>query len=190
MANKPVNYVNNKDFYEAMVKYRQSVKNAEAAGKQKPRVPEYVGRCILQISERLSLKYQFRRYSYRDELIGDGVTACIRYIDNFDPDRYKNPFAYFTQITFNAFINRLNKEQTHQYVKARMMKESSTDPGLQDEITDSDPMNGVIDAFENRMAARKKRAAESKARKAAETDLDFDFDEEEILEAAGEDLKD
>lgn len=168
MPGRTRNYVNNKDLYAAMVKYRKAVQAAEASGTPKPRVPEYVGDCISQIGENLAHKYQFRHYSYKEEMIGDGILACIRYIDNFNTEKYDNPFAYFTTIMYNAFINRLNSEQEEQYIKARLMKEAHTDPAQVDEITDSDPVNGVIEAFEARMAARKKRTAESKARKLAE----------------------
>lgn len=175
--NKPVNYINNKQFYEAMVKYRDSVLEAEREGKPKPRVPNYIGHCIMQIGERLSYKYQFRSYSYREELVYDGIEACIRYIDNFNPDKSTNPFAYFTQVTYNAFINRLNREQEQQYIKARLMKEMRSQTTTKDDITDSDPMNDVITAFERRIASKKARAAEAKARKLAEKSEDLDIED-------------
>lgn len=158
-------YVRNKDLYPAMVKYRQSVLQAEQDGKPKPRVPEYIGACILKIAERLATKHKYRYYSYTDEMIMDGVTACIRYIDNYDPDRYDNPFAYFSSIINNAFINRLNLEQKNQYVRARLMRdvtEVGVSDNLDSEFADSDGSTNVIEAFERRMADRKMKAAEKK----------------------------
>jgi DNA-directed RNA polymerase specialized sigma24 family protein len=162
-------YVSNKDLYAAMLKYKESIKLAEEQNKPKPRVPEYIGRCILLIGQRLATKPSFRRYSYAEELIGDGTLACIRYIDNFNCERSNNPFAYFTQIMMNAFINRLNGEQKQQYVRARLTKESMSilnevpDVSVTaTEFIDSDPNNNVIDNFERRMAERKKRSSQKK----------------------------
>ena len=167
MAQKE-HYVSNKDLYQAMLKYHTSVQEARAAGREKPRVPEYVGRCIMLIGQRLATKPNFRKYSYTEEMQGDGNLACIRYIDNFNPHKYQNPFAYFSQIMVHAFVGRLNAEQKQQYVKARLMKdvtEVANDLGIDNmdsEVTDSDPTNNVIEAFERRMADRKAKAAQKK----------------------------
>jgi DNA-directed RNA polymerase specialized sigma24 family protein len=121
------------------------------------------------IGERLATKPNFRKYSYTEEMQGDGNLACIRYIDNFNPEKSQNPFAYFTQIMVHAFVGRLNTEQKQQYVKARLMKdvtEVATELGIDNmdsEVTDSDPTNNVIEAFERRMADRKAKAAKNKA---------------------------
>lgn len=161
-----------------MCEYRKKVLEAESEGKERPRVPEYIGRCIKLIGEGLASKPNFRKYSYNEELSGDGNLACIRYIHNFNPEKYDNPFAWFTQIHFNAFINRLNLEQKHQYVRARLMKDmvsylsenvGPAAPASKDgttDITDSDPVNNVIESFERRMSERKARAAKNAKEKA------------------------
>lgn len=162
-------YVSNKALYAAMVNYCAALKKADAENKPRPRVPEYIGECILLIGERLATKPNFRKYSYTEEMVGDGVLACIRYIHNFNPEKSQNPFAYFTQIIMSAFINRLNVEQKQQYVRARLMKDAlSVLNEIPDvsitatEFTDSDPNNNVIENFERRMADRKKRSSAKK----------------------------
>lgn len=114
---KKVHYVNNKTLYEEMVKYRNAVKSAAAEGKSKPQIPRYIGECLLMICNKLSTKPNFMNYSYRDDMVADGIENCIGAIDNFDPDKSTNPFAYFTQIAWNAFIRRIQKEKKQSYIK-------------------------------------------------------------------------
>lgn len=117
-----VHYVDNAKFLEEMTKYRQSVLLAKEEGKIKPRVPNYIGECFLKIANHLAYKSNFINYSYREEMISDGIENCITYIDNFDPEKSKNPFAYFTQITYYAFLRRIAKEKRQQETKYRYMK--------------------------------------------------------------------
>lgn len=104
-------YVDNKDFLKAITEYRERVIESKAAGEEKPRVPEYLGECMVKIANHLAYKSNFVNYTFRDEMILDGIENCITYIDNFDPEKSKNPFAYFTQITYYAFIRRIQKEK-------------------------------------------------------------------------------
>jgi len=87
------------------------VHKADAEGVPRPYVPNYIGECIMKIATHLSYKPNFINYTFRDEMILDGIENCITYIDNFDPAKSKNPFAYFTQITYYAFIRRIQKEK-------------------------------------------------------------------------------
>ena len=54
-------------------------------------------------------------------MISDGIENCLQYMDNFDPEKSKNPFAYFTQIIYYAFIRRIQKEKKQQQVKQKMI---------------------------------------------------------------------
>ena len=110
-------YVNNADFLAAIVEMRAKNKEAEEKGLPKPIVSNYIGECILKIATHLSYKPNFINYSYRDDMILDGVENCIQYIDNFNPDKSNNPFAYFTQIIYYAFLRRIQKEKKQLYVK-------------------------------------------------------------------------
>lgn len=112
-------YVDNKEFLAAITEYREKVQAAEKAGKDKPRVTEYLGECMVKIANHLAYKSNFVNYTFRDEMILDGIENCITYIDNFDPEKSKNPFAYFTQITYYAFIRRIQKEKKQMDTKKK-----------------------------------------------------------------------
>ena len=110
-------YVDNKQFLAAMIEFRDSVLAAEAAGEERPKVPYYVADCIMKIATHLSYKPNFINYTFREEMISDGIENCLQYIDNFNPEKSKNPFAYFTQITYYAFLRRIQKEKKYLYTK-------------------------------------------------------------------------
>lgn len=119
MAKKRVkhDYVDNKKFFKAMCDYKDIVADAENEGSERPIVPNYVAECIMKIATHLSHKPNFVNYTFRDDMICDGIENCLQYIDNFDPDKSNNPFAYFTQIIYFAFIRRIQKEKKQLYVK-------------------------------------------------------------------------
>lgn len=112
---KPVNYVDNEKFYKAIVDYRQQLKEAREQGKEPPRIPDYIGECFLKIGNHLARLPKFANYSFKDEMIADGVENCIRYFEVFDPSVGINPFAYFTTTFFRAFIRRINSEEKARY---------------------------------------------------------------------------
>ena len=113
-------YVNNKEFLEEMTKFRDKVLDAKRNGKNRPRVPDAIGIKIMKIATHLSHKPNFINYTFREEMISDGIENCLQYIDNFNPDKSKNPFAYFTQIIYFAFIRRIQKEKKNLYIKYKM----------------------------------------------------------------------
>jgi len=94
---------------------------AEEEGKRRPTVTNYIGECYLKIANHLSYRPNFINYTYRDDMISDGIENCLQYMDNFDPAKSKNPFAYFTQIIYYAFIRRIQKEKKQQQVKQKMI---------------------------------------------------------------------
>lgn len=118
------NYVDNKQLYAVIIDYKARVAEAKANGTSKPQIPNYVGECILLIAQRLSTKPNFVNYSYRDEMVSDGIENCISYFDNFDPAKSDNPFAYFTQIIYYAFLRRIQKEKKQVYIKHKTAENS------------------------------------------------------------------
>lgn len=112
-------YIDNAVFYSAMVKFNDEFKTAQKQGLDNPRVSEYIGKCLLDISTNLSLRREFVGYSFRDDMIQDGCENCLTYINNYDPKKSKNPFAYFTQIIYFAFLRRIGKELKQSYIKAK-----------------------------------------------------------------------
>tara|TARA_B110000211_G_scaffold9108_1_gene9714 strand:- start:17300 stop:17842 length:543 start_codon:yes stop_codon:yes gene_type:complete len=128
-------YVNNKEFFAAICAFRESVIIAKAEEKPRPRVTEYIGHCIKEISVNLSRKPNFMNYRFREEMIGDGIENSLMYIDNFNPEKSQNPFAYFTQIIYYAFLRRIQKEKTQLYTKYKLMEDmdwSTYEKGLSD----------------------------------------------------------
>ena len=114
-------YVDNKKFLIAMTEYRELRIKAEEEGKKRPQVTNYIGECYLKIANHLSYRPNFINYTYRDDMISDGIENCLQYMDNFDPAKSKNPFAYFTQIIYYAIIRRIQKEKKQQQVKQKMI---------------------------------------------------------------------
>ncbi len=127
MAAKKEHYVNNKEFLAAMVEYKKSVNEAKKAGKDKPPVTDYIGSCFLKIANHLSYRPNFINYTFRDDMISDGIENCLQYLDNFDPKTSNNPFAYFTQIIYYAFVRRIQKEKKQITIKQRMIAEANYD---------------------------------------------------------------
>src|SRR6056300_259011 len=127
MSAKKEHYVNNKDFLAAMTEYRKLVQEAKNKGVQKPPVTDYIGECFLKIANHLSYRPNFINYTYRDDMISDGIENCLQYLNNFNPEKSNNPFAYFTQIIYYAFIRRIQKEKKQVIIKQRMIAESNYD---------------------------------------------------------------
>ncbi len=124
---KSEHYVNNKEFLEALVIYRQSCFRSKEAGLPKPRITNYLGECFLKIATHLSYKPNFVNYMFRDDMISDGVENCVQYIHNFDPEKSSNPFAYFTQIIHYAFLRRIQKEKKQLDIKTKIIERTGFD---------------------------------------------------------------
>ena len=124
---KKEHYVNNKQFLEALIQYREQCREAQEDGLSNPRIPEYIGDCFLKIATHLSYKPNFVNYMFKDDMICDGVENCITYIDRFDPEKGTNPFAYFTQIIYYAFLRRIQKEKKQLEIKNKILEKSGYD---------------------------------------------------------------
>ena len=120
-------YVNNKEFLAAIVAYKLDILEAEKLGNPKPRITNYLGECFLKIATHLSYKPNFVNYMFKDDMICDGIENCVQYINNFDPDKSKNPFAYFTQIIHYAFLRRIQKEKKQLEIKQKIIERSGFD---------------------------------------------------------------
>ena len=127
MAAKKEHYVNNKEFLEAMKAYKKSVNKAKREKKDKPPVTNYIGSCFLKIANHLSYRPNFINYTFRDDMVSDGIENCLQYLDNFNPAKSSNPFAYFTQIIYYAFIRRIQKEKKQTTIKHKLIMDSNYD---------------------------------------------------------------
>jgi hypothetical protein len=128
-------YVDNKRLYGEMIHFINSCKAATLEEERRPKIPEYIGECIFKIATKLATKPNFSSYTYKDEMISDGIEVCIRYLHNFDPDKSSNPFAYFTQIIYYAFLQRIQKEKKQAYIKAKSFENSAIMNELVDDPT-------------------------------------------------------
>lgn len=145
-------YVDNKAFLEALIQYRKDIRIAKREALEKPKVPEFVGECILKIAQHLSFKPNFLNYSYREDMVGDAVENCLLYIDNFNPAKSKNPFSYFTQISFYAFVRRILREKKQLYVKYKCIQNSSEfESYVNQEHDDKDYDNTYIEFLRRNM---------------------------------------
>jgi hypothetical protein len=98
----------------------------------------------MKIAEGLSHKPNFINYTYRDEMMSDGIENCLMYFGNFDPTKSKNPFAYFTQIIYFAFLRRISKEKKQTYVKYKATQQM----GILDEFEMLELEDGTTRQFE------------------------------------------
>ena len=137
---KKEHYVNNVEFLNALQEYKNEVAEANALGKDAPPITEYIGKCFLDIATGLSFRPNFINYTYKDEMISDGIENCWQYCHNFDPEKSKNPFSYFTQIIYYAFIRRIEREKKQSYIKHKLTYES----GILDELLKLDPSDTKI----------------------------------------------
>ena len=118
------NYINNKTLYASMIEHRNMLEESISKGKNKPQVSNYIGQSILLICNNLAKKPNFSGYTYKQEMISDGIIDCIAAVDNFNPEKTNNPFAYFTQIAWNAFLRRIAKEKKQTYIKHKNFENS------------------------------------------------------------------
>ena len=126
MARKKQHYVDNEKFLVVMTDYREKYLQAKDEEEELPIIPDYAGECFLKIAERLSHRPNFINYAFREEMVSDGIENCVMYASNFNPEKSTNPFAYFTQIIYFAFLRRIEKEKKQLYIKYKTMEEHSS----------------------------------------------------------------
>ena len=129
---KSIHYVNNADFSTAVVSYVEKVEKARKEETDIPKVPDYIAQCFLRIEEGLSHKANFIRYTYREEMVMDAVENCLKAIGNYNLEAATrtgkpNAFAYFTQITWYAFLRRITKEKKQQEIKLKYLTKSGVE---------------------------------------------------------------
>jgi|TARA_R110001583_G_scaffold59311_3_gene176515 hypothetical protein len=120
-------YVDNKEFFVAMSEWKNEVNEANGSEEPRPPINEYIGSCFLKIAQHLCYRPNFIKYPFKEEMIGDGVENCLMYAHNFDPEKSKNPFSYFTQIIYYAFLRRIQKEKKQNYIKYKMLELKDVD---------------------------------------------------------------
>ena len=127
-------YVNNKEFLAAMIEWNDRCKAAKDKGESNPPITNYIGECFLKIANHLSYRPNFINYTYREEMISDVIENCLQYVHNFNPEKSNNPFAYFTQIIYYAFLRRIQKEKKQSHVKNKIIENMNVDMFLTQEV--------------------------------------------------------
>jgi len=144
MAN-PKHYVDNELFFKEMKKWKQQVLDAREVEDPDPPTTDYIGECFLKISENLAWRPNFINYTFRDDLVSDGIENCILYAHNFDPEKSKNPFSYFTQIIYFAFLRRIEREKKQSYIKHKLTEKLGN---MTDLVTLQDHDNVNLEAIQ------------------------------------------
>lgn len=183
------NYVNNKDFLEALIAYKAKCNEADEANLEHPRIPEYIGSCLLKIAKGVSRMPKFSQYSFKEEMIGDGLENVILYLNSFNPEKSQNPFSYFTQIIYWAFVRRIVKERkirytTYKYFDSTMMGTEAADYLVDDggtvvHETIYENLSEFINKFEE---SEKKKKEKKKALAEAKKATGLFADDDETLE--------
>ena len=178
-------YINNDEFYQAMIKYRKQLLVAEESGTPKPRTPDYIAECIMKIANHLSYKPNFSGYTFREEFVLDAIENCLAKVDKFDPDKSNNPFWYFTKISHNAFVRRILEERKQTYIKGKIVASLPFDIfDIQAQDTDNSYANEFIEllqehgAYNDVVEKEDQRIAKKKAKKASQANLTPLFEED------------
>lgn len=148
---KSSHYVDNKKFLEELIKYKTEIDYAKLNNLDKPLVSNYIGECFLKIATHLSYKANFINYTYRDDMISDGIENCLVAVEKFDPSKSSNPFAYYTQIIYFAFVRRIQKEKKQQATKYKMIENVDLDQLLLHSDGNEDFVNHIIDIMRKQM---------------------------------------
>lgn len=180
-------YVNNAEMLAAIKQYKAEIELARAEGREDPRIPEYIGECILKIATRLSHKANFINYSYRDDMILDGIENCMMCINSFDPNKSSNPFSYFTQVIYFAFLRRIAKEKKQSYIRGKLIQEMAFESfEVQGHDDDADFKNAYMafiqshQNFDDSFIKKKEKAKEKKKQQSLENFFDGEQAEEEL----------
>ena len=174
MPKKTNHYIDNKEFFKQMVNWKKVVDAAEDSGDPRPPITDYIGECILKIAEHLAQKPNFANYPYKEEMIGDGIENCLMYAHNFNPKKSNNPFSYFTQIIYYAFLRRIEREKKQAYIKLKateMMDDGSIhrwfrENYLEDNYQAENPLMEVFELSQNDVdrLSKKKRKRRKKSK--------------------------
>jgi len=153
----PKHYVDNEKFFLEVKKWKQRVIDAREVDEPDPPSTEYMGECFLRISENLAWRPNFINYTFRDDLVSDGIENCLLYAHNFNPEKSKNPFSYFTQIIHHAYVRRIVKEKKQMHIRYRIIQEEELKEQLKISIEDTSN-HGTIRQYRNYLESHDKYA--------------------------------
>jgi len=158
-------YISNEDFLKEMIIWKGAVKEAKESGDPVPPVTSYIAQCFLEIAQNLAKKPNFVNYQFKDDMIGDAVENCLLYCDNFDPEKSQNPFSYFTQITYFAFLRRIQKEKKQTYIKYKYLQSMDVHGDLSDYLKQMGISEDEADNFNKLEEKTQPKASKKKKKK-------------------------
>ena len=148
---KNAHYVDNDKFFQELLLHKQKVEHAKTNNLDKPVVSNYLGECFLKIATHLSYKSNFINYTFRDDMISDGIENCLIAAEKFDPTKSSNPFAYYTQIIYFAFVRRIQKEKKQQDTKYKMIQNLDLDQLINQSEGNEEYVSYIIDMMKKQM---------------------------------------
>ena len=158
-------YINNQEFLAALINHKENVLEAANKKEEKPQVPNYIGECFIKIANQLAFKSNFINYSFREDMILDAIENCLIYMDNFDPKKSSNPFAYFTQITYYAFIRRIQKEKRHLQTKYKYIESLDLGSIIRQAGDEGEYSNGFVQYLKKQVDTAQKELEVTKKEK-------------------------
>ena len=159
-----------------MIEYRKICNKAKKDKRDKPPVTDYIGECFLKIANHLSYRPNFINYTFRDDMISDGIENCLQYLDNFDPSKSNNPFAYFTQIIYYAFVRRIQKEKKQVIIKHKILTDSNFDDMTLQPGDDREFKNQFTEFLKKNTVVEEPVSKKPKKRKQRKGKLDYFID--------------
>jgi hypothetical protein len=158
-------YVNNKKFCDEMIEWKAKVLEAREVGDPIPPVTSYIGQCFMEIAQNLAKKPNFMNYPFKEDMIGDGIENCLMYCSNFDPSKSNNPFSYFTQIIYYAFLRRIQKEKKQTLIKYKYLKSLDTKGDLSEYLRNIGISEDEEVYFENMEQSKEPKKVKNKKKK-------------------------
>jgi len=174
-------YIKKEELQEHLRKYVEKLNDCKANNKPLPQIPNDIGYAILQICNRLATRPNFNQYTYKDEMISNAIEDCCKGVDLYNPEKFNNPFGYFTQIAWFAFLRKIDNEKYENYLKAKNYQQSFVFNGLienldrEDQDMISSNINSineatayVISSWEEKQALKKQKINDKKKLKKEE----------------------
>lgn len=144
-------YVDNKKFLDALISYKEDINKAKDLNIALPQVPNYIGECFIKIATHLSYKANFINYPFKDDMISDGIENCLVAVSKFDPNKSSNPFAYYTQIIYYAFLRRIQKEKRLLATKYKVIESMDLDDLITQEHDNGEFNNQFLDYLKKQL---------------------------------------
>lgn len=151
-------------------------KKALAEGTRLPKIPNYVALQVQRIITKMSTRYNYRDYPFREDMVSEAIVNILRYLHTFDVDHIGkkgkiNFFSWVTMCADRSFARKLNIEEEHTYIKLRSFEEAggfaglADDPDFQQEIFVDATGIGMdfrerIGNFENKKDAQRQKERE------------------------------